>query len=218
MTPSIPATDGTQRNGGATALAPAAIFLLAAIGCESYRVEYHPRPGYYRSAAMGELPDQITLDDGTIIVFGERPLGRDTKQAPDDDRERFQIRQEQEDGSIILRALVPQDVLGNTLTCLRNEEYELLWEQLVSQQTKRAYEQDGQGFEEFAVFFRTHRADLAATLTRMLLGIPRHEVFLENIGAGVIRSRFHPHVAKQFKFKTAEVISEPAGLRLLMIR
>lgn len=196
----------------------AVLCVWSAGGCETYRVEYHPRPGYYRNAAMGELPDRVTLDDGTVVVFGEKPITGSTMRADEDARQPFQIREEQEDGTIILRALLPEHVLANTLTCLHNGEYELLWEQVVSQETKRAYEQRGEGVDEFSAFFRTHRAELAATLTRLLLGIPRREAVMENLGGGVIRFRLHPRVDEQFKFKTADVVSEPQGLRLLMIR
>ena len=196
----------------------AVLCVLSAAGCETYRVEYHPRPGYYRNAAMGELPDRVTLDDGTVVVFGKKPITGDSNRADGEKRQPFQIREEKDDGTIILRALLPEHVLANTLTCLHNGEYELLWEQMMSQQTKRAYEQRGEGVEAFSAFFRKHRADLAATLTRLLLGIPRREAVMENLGAGVIRFRLHPRVAKQFKFKMADVVSEPQGLRLLMIR
>ncbi len=70
----------------------------------------------------------------------------------------------------------------------------------------------------FQAFFGTNRHDLAATVTRLLLGLVRGEAFMENVGGGVIRFRFHPRIATQFRFKTAELVSEGGGLRLLMIR
>ena len=193
-------------------------------GCKSYRVEYHHRPSYYRSATGGELPDRVELDDGTVLVFTSRQpgAGGDAQRSPkvkgEIEPERFQIRKEQDDGTVVLRALLPQQVLANTLTCLRNEEYELIWEQLVSEQTKRAYEARGQGEEEFCRFFAANRVELAATLTRMLMGLMRQEAFMQNVGGGVIRFRFHPRVSSQFKFKTAEVVAEGGDLRLKMIR
>ncbi len=198
----------------AALLALAACLPLAA--CTTYRVEYHRRPSYYSAASLGELPKSITLEDGTVVVYNERPVASGPKREAKG--EPAQIRAEQEDGTVILRAFAPRDVLSNTLSCLKNHEYELLWDQILSAQTKRAYEERGQGAEEFTAFLQEHRLELAATLTRLLLGTQRQEVVMENVGSGVIRFSFHPHVASQFQFKTVEVVSEPEGLRLLMIR
>ncbi len=195
-----------------------AVGLLWASGCESYRIEYHRRPGFYRRAADGRLADQVTLDDGTVIVYRDRVTSRRPRTAGNDKPKTFRIREQAPDGSTILRALLPQDVLANTLTCLRNREYELLWEQMLSQQTKSSYEAEGQGAEEFAAFFEKHRTKLAATVSRMLLGLNANEVLVENLGGGHIRCRFHPHVGRNFKFKIVEMVSEQGGLRLLMIR
>jgi len=195
-----------------------AVGLLWASGCESYRIEYHRRPGFYRRAAEGKLAEQVMLDDGTVIVYRDRIAAGRPRTAGNDDLKFFRIREQAPDGSTILRARLPQDVLANTLTCLRNREYELLWEQMLSQQTKSSYEAEGQGAEEFAAFFEKHRTNLAATVSRMLLGLTANEVIVENLGGGRIRCRFYPHMARNFRFKTVELVSEQGGLRLLMIR
>lgn len=189
---------------------------LTLAACETYRVEYHKRPAFYKSAAVGELEDRVTLDDGTVIVYstrGEQAAGGGVNT----DGERFRIREELDDGTIILRALLPQHVLANTMTCLRNQEYELIWDQLLSEQTRRSYELHDQGYDEFAAFFEANRLELGATLTRMMLGLSRGESFMENVGGGVILFRFHPRIAPQFEFKIAKVIAEGGGLKLLII-
>ena len=193
------------------------VLLAAALGCEEYRIEHHRRPAYYRDAAVGELPDRITLADGTVIVYETINGPGDLKTRVGIDEKVFQIREEFEDGSVVLRARVPEQVLANTLTCLRNQEYELLWEQLLSERTRRSYELQGKGVEDFANYFGKRRNDLAKTINRMMLGIPRNEVIMENIGSGVIRIRFHPQVGRLFRFKTVDVVSEGPGLKLLLI-
>jgi hypothetical protein len=191
---------------------------LAVSACSSYRVEYHKQPSYFRSVTAGGQPEQVTLEDGTVLVFTTRePTSELTRQA-DSGADPYQIRDEFEDGTIVLRALLPQHVLANTLTCLRNQEYDLIWEQLLAEQTKRAYVARGQGAEEFEAFCSANRNELAATLTRLLLGLVRSESFMENVDGGVVRFRFHPRVATEFQFKTAEVVSEGGGLKLLIIR
>ena len=112
---------------------------------------------------------------------------------------------------------MPQDILANTITCLRNQEYDILWKQLLSQRTKLAYELREQGFEEFAAFCGKHRRDLLVTLNRMLLGIPRQEVILESLGGGVIQCRLRPQVGSGFRFRKVDAVSEGPGLKLLLI-
>ncbi len=190
-------------------------FTLATSGCETYRVEYHRRPAFYKSAAVGQLEDRVTLEDGTVLVYSTRggsPVSGDGVSG-----ERFQVREELDDGSIILRAMLPQHVLANTMTCLRNQEYQLIWDQLLSNQTKHSYELQDQGYDEFAAFFEANRLELGATLTRMMLGLSRGEAYMENMGGGVILYRFHPRIASQFEFKTAKVVAEGGGLKLLII-
>ncbi len=191
----------------------AAFLLVAAGGCGTYRIEYH-RPGF--EAAAGIKQDQVTLEDGTVLIYRPRQAEGELQREAGD--QRFEIREEKEDGTVVLRAILPEHVLANTLTCLRNEEYELLWEQMIAAQTRRAYELRGEGYEEYRRFFSTNRNELAATLTRLALGLSRQESYMESAGGGVIRFRLHPRIAAAFQFKTADVVAEGDGLKLLMIR
>jgi len=191
---------------------------LATVGCETYRVEYHRRPAYYKNAAIGQLEDEIILEDGTVLIFTPRKSKTRTNSPGSEPVDRFQVREELDDGTIVLRAFLPQHVLANTLTCLRNQEYVLIWEQLLAVRTKHSYELREMGYEEFAAFFQANRMELAATLTRLMLGLSRGESFMENVGGGVVRFSFHPRIAPQFEFKTAEVVGEGGGLKLLIIQ
>ena len=185
-------------------------------GCKPYRIEYHNRPAYYAKVADGPLPDQVTLDDGTVIVYGTHGK-KGTYRERAESEETFKVRERLEDGSVALRAVLPEHVLGNTLTCLQNEEYELLWDQLISERTKMAYAEQGQGVEEFAAFFKKHRNDLAKTLNRMLIGIATGETVVSQNDLGVLEVRFWPQVASQFTFKRVDVVREHPGMKLVLI-
>ena len=87
---------------------------------------------------------------------------------------------------------------------------------MLSERTKLAYADQGQGQEEFSAFFREHRREMARTLNRMLLGITVHEVVIENAGNGVTVCRFWPQVAKDFRFRKVSLVNE-YGLKLLLI-
>lgn len=191
---------------------------LALSACKEYRVEHHRRPSFYEKASTQKLTDEVTLDDGTVIKY-HSSLSQSTYGSNGDDRFKpFEIRQENEDGSIQLRAAIPEHVLLNTLTCLRNEEYQLMFDQLLSKQTKDAYEEAGEGFDGFATFMRKNRHELVASLNRMVAGLPHEEVKISKVDGVVTRCKLRPQVADPYRFKELDVISETEGLKLLMIR
>jgi hypothetical protein len=203
--------------------AAVALVPLVAAGCQPYRVEYRRRPPYYSRMVDEPLPERVEMEDGTVLVYTTdiqpatgSPDRRPAKANDDEKPKRFQMREEMEDGSIVLRAFLPEHVIVHALNCLRYEEYELLWDQMIAEQTKLAYEAEGKGYEEFAAFFRKHRLELAKMLNRMRLGMSTHETVVENVD-GVIECRFWPQVAVLFEFKTVKLVREGWGLKLLMI-
>lgn len=203
------------RRGG-YAMVPALMAALAlAAGCKPYRVEYHTRPTFYDKTIAGDLPDEITLDDGTIIRYRtpdqKTSYGRPTNERP------FSIREEAEDGTITLHALLPEHILVNLLTCLRNEEYDLMWDQVLAQSTRDAFDLTG-GEEDMAAYMRKYRHDLIATLNRMIAAIPHQETSFTSLGKGVTRCKLRPQISEPFKFKTVDVVKEGVELKLLTIR
>lgn len=199
--------------------ATAMLLTLAGIGgCEPYRVEYHTRPGFYEKASDKPLPGEVTMRDGTKIVYQTRNEQGKLVDATTGERRQFQIREEREDGKVILRAVTAVHVLDNTLNCLFNEEYELLWDQMIAQRTKDEYAAAGQGYEEFHAFFRKHRTELARTLRRMIAAIPHQETAIEEVGYGLIRCRLRPQIAEPFKFKRVFCAREGAKMKLVTIK
>lgn len=205
-------------SGGVLAAAGAWVMLLgAAPGCEPYRVEYHKRPSYYKRLS-DDLPDRVVLDDGTVIIYNE--TGKASGGGGGEgggERKKFEMREELEDGTVVLRAIMPEHVIGNTLHCLQMEEYELLWDQMLSERTRMAYEARDEDFEDFAAFMQKHRAELGRMLNRMLMGLSSHEVVIENAGDNTLICRFWPQVAQLFRFKKVAMVHEDFGLKLLLI-
>ncbi len=200
---------------------PGRVLAVAALaagtaGCKTYRVERYKGPTL--AQALGDGPREITLEDGTVVVYATPKVDGSPGLRREGEGKPLRIREEREDGTIVLRAWLPQDVLANMLTCLRNREYELFWEQMVSETSKMEYEHAGMGMTDFASWCGRNRNELAATLTRMLTGLQHNEAYLQNRGAGVVRCRLVPAVAAQFQFTIADVISEPGGLRLLAVK
>ena len=185
--------------------------------CETQRIEYHKRPAFYERAAGGNLPSEVTMEDGTIIRYGS-PTAQSSSLGRSNGSKPFQLREEAEDGTVTMQCLVPEHVLVNTLTCLRNEEYQLLWDQLLATQARERYEESGEGETEMASSMRKWRHDLIATLNRMIAGIPHQETKFTNMGEGVTRCQLRPQVAEPYRFKTVDVVKEGVDLKLLYIK
>jgi len=187
-------------------------------GCQKYRVETVQRPEFFQKAAEYKLPDQVVLDDGTVVRYTSIRQESSFGRKDEDAGKPFQIREEKEDGEIVLHNKLPEHVLVNALNCVRNQEYQLLWDQLLSEYTKLNYEKEGQGFDQFSAFFAKERHEIAGTLTRMVAGLPHQEVRFDEIGNGVTRCVLRPQVAGPFKYKNVFVMDEGGVLKLGMIR
>jgi len=188
--------------------------VAALAGCESYRVEYHKRPAFYYKAAMGDLPEEIRLADGTVIKYTtyqeQSSMGRSKEEA----QKPFLIREEMEDGSIVLRPITPVHVLVLFLESLRQQEYDLIWEQLLAEQTRQQFEAEGGGKDACVGYMKEHRHDLVATLTRMVAGLPAQETRFDPMGNGVVRCQLRPQHVGKLKYKYFDVTQEGLNARL----
>ncbi len=188
-------------------------------GCEPYRIEHRQRPAFYQRASDQELPSEVVLDDGTVMKFSEqlpsrsKPSGESLK-----DADRIEIRERTSDGAVTLRAFAPEHVLAHAKQCIRQREYQLLWDQLLSVETRSAYLKSGQDYSSFAQFCERNRGDLMEMFNRMGFGFFSSDVVQESIGKNAFRIRLHPSLGAQFKFTEFDVVREPDGLKWLMVR
>jgi hypothetical protein len=127
----------------------------------------------------------------------------------------FMAREVFDDGSVVMRALLPDHVLANTMTSLRNQEYLQLWEQVVAESTKRQYAAQGMGAEDFVRYCTRNRSELMMTLNRMSFGYyGGSDVILDRLPDLSVRMRFSNKIASQFKFREIYVVQERDGLKL----
>lgn len=194
--------------------------LLIAGGCETYRIEYHRRPAFYQDMSDDALPERVVLDDGTVVVYSQ-DRNRDWLRA-EAEREDFELRAENEDGTISLRAILPEHVISHALDCIRRGEYRLMWDELVAERTRQAYAAEGQGYEEFEAYISTNAVPLARMLNRMSLGINMHEC-AQGYVDGVYRVQFNPRVTwntdgtRQFEYDKVDMVQEAFQLKLVLI-
>jgi hypothetical protein len=194
-------------------------------GCrQEPKIIYETRPGWWSMLKTSDdqpLPDEVVLEDGTIVryVRPEQQNRFDSTELTDTiGGQQISLRQENEDGTITLRAMLPRHTLAHLMTALQREEYRLVWDQLLAASIKEWYVQAG-GFHVFQEWMIDNRSELGAMLRRMLNGSGRAETAWEEIGDGVTICRLRSWVAGAFRYRVIEVQRERGGMhRLLMIR
>ena len=210
----------------ASLLAGGAVFISAC----GPRVEYRARPGW---ASAEDLPDEIVLDDGTIVRYvsigehlarqrairrGERYVeGGDRKEA-DPSAPSFLPWMEQEDGSVVIEARSPEHVVVNTMRAFREERYGDLWNQLVAQGVRTRAESEGgadAARERFAAWGARNRTDAMTLLNRMSFAFSTNGVIMRGTGGGFFELRLAPQISQDFKLRVVEVVVEttPQGQR-----
>lgn len=210
---------------GASVASSVAAFVLVLVACGEERVEYRYRPSFMTDP---NAPKEITLADGTRVVFVDEPLGQpkpsaeaaapelgpDGKPVP---RKVFQPREELDDGTVILRNLMPADVVANAMACFRNEEYRLVWDQLLAPESREAYEGKG-GFQAFEQWCRTNRKSTMELLNRMRFNAVGSDVAMKQVRPGVMQATLAPHLWDQFRLRVVEFEQTKDGMKLLSIR
>ena len=200
----------------------AGLALPGLISCTPYRIEYHPRPAFYKEASEQELLDQVRLEDGTLIRFREQDPFGDGPQVGNEGESgssaTTDIRLESSDGSVVLRAAAPEHVLAHAKRCIRQREYRLLWDQLLADRTRGAYQREGKDFEDFAKFCEDNRPAMMETFNRMGFALYSTDVVQEAIQPNGVRYRMHPRLGDQFVFTEFDVVRETSGFKWLMIR
>jgi len=120
-------------------------------------------------------------------------------------------------GEVTVRSILPEHVLTHTLTCLRDKNWDLLYEQIISEKSRHYYSQLENGREEFELFFSTNRRELAKTLQRIHGGKGFGDVNAQENG-NVILYELSTKVARDYKYKSVTFIREGQLLKLDSIR
>ena len=163
------------------------LFILAWIplllSCEETRVQYRKTPAFYGRMADVQGLEGGQTRDGTEIRFVQRESNT-LEGFKDHTGKAFYMREVRSDGSTALNALAPEHVLFNTLDCLANQEYELIWDEMISESTRAWYDGEESGGKDACLeFFRVNRKEISAMLNRMKGGMHLGEV-VARAGAG----------------------------------
>jgi len=201
---------GTLHRCGIISVAVGAIFLAS---CATETIVYHEVPEW--QLREGVIPEDYIDADGVRHVNRPRDVHGLTLVNPEDPAS-ASGRTTDAEGNAHYRALIPDQVLSATLELMIAEDYETLWNQVLSERTKREYEKSG-GFEAFADFMTRNRNDLYTSLNRMAAEIRQPAVIIEPGPHGGQRVRLHRHFAREYKFSAIDTVWENDGMKLLMI-
>ena len=190
------------------------IFCLAIPACNTQRVEYHKRPAWHY-AMDKEMPDEVVQEDGTIVKYAT--VGSSKSAAVSQYLDGIELRSKDEiTGEVTLRAILPEHVLEQILICLRDRDWDLLYDQVLSTATRENYESKERGQEEFKAFFEKYRKELGKTVQRLLRGKSFGDVTQKTVGDYTIVT-FAPGSLGNFKFHTVKLVREGEFLKLAVI-
>lgn len=224
---------------------PTSLLLLAVAASSSagcVRTEYVHRPAFYADASGRPLEEEWTKPDGTRVVVSskrredpdaapklqvmrveimdetdEQRKEREEKEAKEGIKA-LELREEKPDGTLVLRAWSPDQVLGHLMTCLRNEEYDALYQHLLDPEVRAKWETTGGGPDAWRAFCKENRRDLMAMINRMSFSMLGGDVVMEKFGTASLRMRFSPRLEPQFRFKSIEMRYIGDGMKLTAIR
>jgi hypothetical protein len=200
-------------------LAPLVVALAPLAACEteerivSARGAFRTLPG-----ATADIPASSALPpsgrapalDQALPAAGDEPV--DPEEASRDP-----LRVEQEDGSVRLICTSPRHLVWHLQQTLINEEYDLIYEQLLSDRTIDEYRRRGLDPRSALEFFRSRREEVLALLARMPRGELTPGVFIRRVGGGVHRLQPVGRVSGS-TLEALDFAWESGACRLVVIR
>jgi hypothetical protein len=212
-----------------------AVLTAVAVAACGPRVEYRVRPGF---ATKEELPDEVVLDDGTVIRYldlseylarkkAEEGGGRERTRPRVDGppRKAFSMWDEFDDGTVRMAAERNDQVVVVAMRAFREERYGELWDQMVARGVRERAAQEGtppvgpdKARERFIEWCAKWRTEVMTLLNRMSFAFSSNSVIFDRLGPGAVRMRLAPQIKGDFKFRSVEVFAEstPDGDRVYL--
>ena len=158
------------------------------------------------------MSNEVVRDDGTVIKYV--PIGGSTSVAVQAYLDGITLEETDEvTGDTTLRAILPMHVLTQTLVCLRDRDWDLLYDQILSRDAQEYFGTRENGREEFVSFFETYRSDLAKSMQKMIQGKAFGDVMVEERGRTILMT-FSPRMVGNFKFRKITFFREGEYLKL----
>ena len=146
-------------------------------------------------------------------LAGLPPASAPKKEPPKE----LMLREEERDGSITLRAAMPEHVMAHFLEAVKTQEYGPFYSQMLSAEAHQAYERAG-GEAVFVEWAEKNRKDLLVFLNRMGSNWSGSEVVTERVSALRMRYRLDRRNLPDIRFEVVEIVNEQGGVRLALVR
>lgn len=122
------------------------------------------------------------------------------------------------DGSIKLIAKNVRHLMINIQMCLEYEDDEVLYEQVISEQTKQEFQGQGKDPHETVAFLKDNRDDVMALFARMPFGEQSPNIILKQPARRTMVLELTGLAAKDMRFTELWVVMEQGDWKLLWIR
>ncbi|MFM9957306.1 MAG: hypothetical protein ACKVZJ_04470 [Phycisphaerales bacterium] len=142
-------------------------------------------------------------------------LGKDNKGKP---VEGHALRRELDDGGVLLVARSPRELIVHLYETLRDNELELLEEQVISQRTKQAYMAERKTPKDAVAWLVEHREDVEALLATMPAGEQTPGVLMKPLGNNAFRLSSADAPSLGLKLRRLDLVIEQGRFRLLTIQ
>jgi len=136
---------------------------------------------------------------------------------PQTDLTETDLRAKKANGDVVLQATFPEQVVDHMLECVRNEEYDLMWNQLLSTQAKKDLEPRG-GIKYFKTFFQVNRKEVMATLNCMKINFKNGHVMIYKNDDTHLSAQLDSTLRTSYRFALIDFESTPTGMKLVSIR
>ena len=166
-----------------------------------------------KSAMNRKSSDDIPVYTGAPYSTAGVPAPPPPKKEP---AKELQLREVERDGSITLRAVMPEHVMAHFVDAVKSHEYGPFYRQMLADEARTAYDRAG-GEEVFVAWAEKNRKELLAFLNRMGSNWSSSEVITERVNALRMRYRLDRRNLPDIRFEVVEITNEHGGVRLALI-
>lgn len=192
-------------------------------GCAQERTEYHYRSQSEADSIRRPVDETYIKPDGTKVIYSSKRRDKDEAHASDTSAQidpaqpMIDLREKKANGDVVLQATFPEQVVDHMLECVRNEEYDLMWNQLVSTQAKKDLEPRG-GMKYFKTFCETNRKEVMATLNCMKINMKNGHVTIRKRDDTHLTAQLDSSLRRSYRFTVIDFEATPTGMKLGSIR
>lgn len=121
-------------------------------------------------------------------------------------------------GDVVLLSRSPRELIVHLYETLRDEEYELLEKQVLSERTRSAYRREGKPVGEAVRWLIRNRDEIEKLISAMPVGDQTPGVLMNPLGNNAFRLSVQGGEMLPMRYHTLDVVIEEGRFRLLMIR